>query len=63
MTNRLARNETKRQKGEKRALEGDAKGRHEGKLFAAEKRWVMLRIMFTIQHVAKRKIWWKQAHG
>jgi hypothetical protein len=33
MTNLLVRNETKRQKGEKRALEGDAKGRHEGKLF------------------------------
>jgi hypothetical protein len=63
MTNRLARNETKRQKGEKRASEGDAKGRREGKLFAAEKQWVMLRIMFTIQRVAKRKIWWKQAHG
>jgi hypothetical protein len=34
MTNLLARNETKRQKGEKRALEGDAKGRHESELFA-----------------------------
>ena len=63
MTNRLARNETKRPKGEKRVFEGDAKERRESKFFAAEKRWEMLRIMFTIQHVAKRKIWWKQAHG
>jgi hypothetical protein len=63
MTNRLARNETKRQKGEKRVFIGDVKGRRECKLFTAEKRWEMLRIMFTIQHVAKRKIWWKQAHG
>jgi hypothetical protein len=37
MTNRLARNETKRQKGEKRASEGDAKGRREGKLFLFQK--------------------------
>jgi hypothetical protein len=37
MTNRLARNETKWQKGEKRALEGDAKGRREGKLFLFQK--------------------------
>jgi hypothetical protein len=63
MTNRLARNEAKRIRGEKRVFEGDAKGRRECKLFTAEKRWKMLRIMFTIQHVAKRKIWWKQAHG
>jgi hypothetical protein len=38
MTNLLARNETKWQKGEKRVLEGDVKGRREGKLFAADKR-------------------------
>jgi hypothetical protein len=38
MTNLLARNETKRPIGEKRVFIGDAKGRHEGKLFAAEKR-------------------------
>ena len=42
MTNRLARNEKKWHESEKRVLEGDAKGRHEGKLFAAEKRQKML---------------------
>jgi hypothetical protein len=38
MTNLLARNVKKWHESEKRALEGDAKGRRECKLFTAEKR-------------------------